>query len=109
MMSTDKVIFGLHIHEEVLGLSCLNIPGLFSCIDDDWTVEQIIDNIKDALSCYEDELERQFVELSVQDIRALADEYEDGYMVYDRVNVTLEVYPNDDALIHWLYPSEIVK
>lgn len=101
-MNTDKVIFGVHMASGVVGLSCVNIPGLFSCVDDDWTDAQVMDNLNDALDCYEDELESRFIELSVQDIRTLSDEYEDGFLVYDRVKGTLIPCCYEEELIRIL-------
>lgn len=89
----DNVLFGVHLGSNSDGgLTCINIPGLFSYYDLD--VDDIREPVKEALSCYED-ITKVMIPISVDEVKALdASEDYDCYMVYMRSINRLKVFDN---------------
>lgn len=77
---TDIILFGVHLgNDGDLGLTCVNVPGLFTFSEK----ENVVHNIQEALSCYDD-LDQHIINITHSEIEDLDNEDYDCFMVYFR-------------------------
>lgn len=76
----DTIVFGVHVGDEGdHGLTCINVPGLFTYSDGD----EFVHNIREALSCYDD-LDRYIIDITPSDVEDLDSEDYDCFIVFFR-------------------------
>lgn len=85
---TDIILFGVHLGDDGgLGLTCINIPGLFTFTERD----NVVHNIQEALSCYDD-LDSYIINITQSDFEDLDDEDYDCFMVYFREEECIKMF-----------------
>lgn len=102
----DTILFGVHFGDdgESNGLTCINVPGLFTFSE---SHDDYVDNIREALSCYDD-LEHNIINITHTDVEDLDSEGYDCFIVFFRGVESIKTYFNA-ADCSYMFDPDTVK